>query len=214
MQSEFFESLKLSYKEGNKEQIKKLATRIIEQLRATNGLRQRAIYHPLGFIYTKLYEFKNKESIRLHLWDKERWYQKPLMDIHDHYYTVNSFVFKGCIRNNLYKLRDGEPNFTLYKGQYSPNGDRVLTKTDKSVYASLDHSEIICEGNLYQITTHQLHSSFVETNVATCTLVYTENPGIPNPLVLGPYNGNDEYYYSNYIVEDHIVDGIIEKLLN
>lgn len=213
MHSSQYEELRALFRKKDTKGILVKAKYLISQLAENKTLSVTAIYHPLGFIYLRLHEFENKESIRIHIWDKQRWYQKPLMDIHDHYYTVNSFVYKGWIVNNVFTLSEGNPNYTQYVGEYSDNDERILKKTDQHLFVELSYSETITEGQLYQIGADKLHSSCVQNDVLTCTIVYTENPGTPSPLVLGPFNGEDVYFYPNRMVETKVINEIINKLI-
>ena len=212
MQNEFYEALRIAYKEKNRLDIGRYSASLIQYFHRTKALKGKAFYHPLGFIYCRIHVFKNSETIRLHIWNKKRWHQKPLMDIHDHYYTVNSYVCRGCIRNNIYVKSEGSHNYAIYKGEYTSEGDRILRKTKDGIAARLSYFETFCEGDLYVITPEQLHSSYVEEDCFTCTLVYTESPNTPQPLVLGPEDGDIEYSYLNVVVEDSIIDDAIANL--
>ena len=172
------------------------------------------IFHPLGFIYSKLYEFDNGESLRLHIWDKERFYQNPLMDIHNHFYTVNSLVLIGKIKNLLYQQNtSNDPNYAIYRGSYNAAGDRTLTKTNKSMFVFIQGEEVITQDKIYRITPIELHSSFVDPTNFTCTLVYTECPAKPTPIVLGPLHGQNEYTYPIKLVDTGIANDLLQKVL-
>lgn len=186
---------------------------LIDFIRETNYLDDKTFYHPLGFIYSKLYTFPNFNTIRLHIWDKERWYQEPLMDIHNHFYTVNSYIITGKMINNIYEIiPEKEPNYSIYKGSYNSINDRVLTKTEEYLHVVLSEVQQIEKCNLYHIATDKIHSSSIAMDTFTCTLVYTTNHGSPEPMVLGPLNGKKEYKYLNKLVDKQTVEILVDKL--
>lgn len=193
--------------------LEKCFNEFLQLVKVTSYLEDKTFFHPLGFIYSKLFEFPNLNTIRLHIWDSERWHQEPLMDIHNHFYTVNSYIISGKMTNNLYKLSpDKEPNYSVYVGSYNSKSDRTLKKTDQRLHAEITEIQEIETGNLYHITTDKLHSSSIPIDKFTCTLVYTSDHGNPLPLVLGPINGDEEYTYANNLVDKQTVSALIEQL--
>jgi hypothetical protein len=213
LDNKIFFDIRIAFRENQPSLIGKYFDSLLPILKESNYLIDKTYFHPLGFIYSKLFEFENSESLRLHIWDKERWYQEPLMDIHNHFYVVNSYIISGEMKNNLFQINNTkEPNYAVYVGSYTSQNDRILKKTNRLLNAEKINTEIIGVGNLYQITTDKLHSSSIPFDQFTCTLVYTANPGNPEPLVLGPLNGNDEYYYTNKVVEKEIITDLLRKI--
>ncbi len=215
LDNKIFYDIKKSFEEKDLPNLEKWFDLLLKKVKDTSYLDDKTFFHPLGFIYCKLFEFPNLNSLRIHIWDKERWYQEPLMDIHNHFYTVNSYIISGKMTNNLYRLNpDKAPNYAVYVGSYNSKSDRTLKKTDKLLHAEITDVQEIKARNLYQITTDKLHSSSIPMDKFTCTLVYTSDPGNPEPLVLGPISGDEEYHYANTLVDKQTVSALIEQLTN
>lgn len=208
-----FEYLRQLYK-GKQNKILKITLKKLVKYISLNIDSFPFHYHPLGFIYCKLHTFSNGETIRLHIWDFERNSQKPVMDCHDHFYTVNSFVLCGEIHNILYQDQPSElKNQVLYEGAYNSNGDRYLIKTNQTVNFAKQKLEIINSGSIYSIPKKQFHSSFVPENTFTCTLVYTEFPEPDSkPLVVGLIEGKDEYYFEHIEISNELKIRLIKNL--
>ncbi len=215
LDNKIFYNIQKSFENKDLTILEKCFYELLQLVKDTSYLDDKTFFHPLGFIYSKLFEFPNSNTLRLHIWDKERWYQEPLMDIHNHYYTVNSYIISGKMTNILYKLNpDKEPNYAVYVGSYNSKSERTLKKTDKKLHAEISEIQEIETGNLYHITTDKLHSSSIPMDKFTCTLVYTSDPGNPEPLVLGPLNGEREYHYANNLVDKQTVSSLMEQLAN
>ena len=188
---------------------------LIRFILSTSYLEGKAYYHPLGFLYSKLYQFENTESIRLHIWHKKYYRQKPLMDIHNHYYVVNSYIYKGCINNNIFNVdEDNGYKYAIYEGAYNKNEDRVLRRSQSEIALSLNRTERHCQKTLYQISTNTIHSGYPVDDHPVCTIVYTEKPGIPSPLVVGPIDGEFEYYFPTKIVETHVLTNVLNDIIS
>ncbi|MFA6275778.1 MAG: hypothetical protein WC622_03465 [Pedobacter sp.] len=186
---------------------------LLQFLLSSSYLKSNLYYHPLGFVYSKLHEFENNESIRIHIWDNEYYNQTPTMDIHNHYYIVNSFLFEGCIKNNVYGIDEKNgTEYAIYEGGYNKDEDRVLRKSEKTIHLTLKGTDIHCKKELYQIPYDTVHAGHPIDNKLVCTIVYTEKPGIPQPLVVGPLMGEIEYYFPTKLVEDETVEKILSKI--
>ncbi|MGZ5281625.1 MAG: hypothetical protein ACXWEY_05035 [Bacteroidia bacterium] len=215
MPDNIFYEIRKNFIEKNNRLLHKNVASLICYLKESEYILDKIFFHPLGFIYSPLFTFDNKESIRLHIWDKEnRHYQEPRMDIHNHYYTVNSYVLSGRIINNIFYKVDHKPsNYTIYTGSYNENGERCLESTRETIYVEKVKEEIINPNSIYNITPEVLHSSHVDLNDFTCTIVYTENPGQPSTKVLGPLFGEFQYTYNHKIVNRDLVEDLLEKLV-
>ena len=171
-------------------------------LTKSNFLDDKLRFHPLGFIYSKLHEFENSEVIRIHVWNSISKIQEPLMNIHNHFYDVNSFVYCGTISNELYELSiASEPTHAIYSGSYINENTRILTKTELYKHLILRQRNLISKGNLYSIEKSEIHSGDNVNNETTITIVFSANPGNPTPLVFGPREGKDAYTYHSKMVD-------------
>jgi hypothetical protein len=169
--------------------------------------------HPLGFMYAKLHEFQNQNTIRLHIWSTLRHPQKPIMDVHNHYYKVNSYVIVGTMSNQLYQIRTTDsPTHAAYFGAYDESGNRVLAKSHEHVSVNESTRQIIQSKCFYSIGVDEFHASYVHEDAYTATLVLTEDPGIPRPTVFGPIDGAEQYYFINDSVPIDVVEREMAKL--
>lgn len=209
-----FENLRSAFKDGNSQRIGNSVSKLFELLLASRIMEDNTFLHPLGFIYSQLHEFENRETIRIHIWDKNRYSITPIMDIHNHYYIVNSYVYKGAVYNHLYVEDTSEiDNYAIYSGAYSLSGDRILIKTTRGMHLKIRMRELHKAGSFYRITHDQIHSGGTSDEGMTCTLVYTENPGVANPLVLGPKDAEDEFFYRQQQLENHEIASLIADLM-
>ncbi|RNL53008.1 hypothetical protein [Pedobacter jejuensis] len=207
-----FEHLRELYLSLDRPNIRKEVIEIVKGLKKDDHYNQ-IFYHPLGFIYTTLHTFPNEETIRLHVWSKKHYDIEPRLDIHNHYYRVNSYVFSGCVVNQLYKVHhENHSNVTQYKGSYTNDGDRVLTKTNDGLFVIEDVESIHCAGELYSIGHDQIHSGGVVGNDLTCTLVYTQDPGEKIPLVFGKGDLPEVLNFKQVLVPKGDVESIIKEL--
>jgi hypothetical protein len=170
-------------------------------------------FHPLGFIYGKLHEFSNLEVLRIHIWNTTSKVQDPIMNIHNHFYDVNSFVFRGVLSNDLYKINElAEPTHSIYSGSYTNESTRILTKTESKKNIHLEQRQIISKDNLYFIKKNEIHLGDNVNNEITITFVFSENPGNPNPLVFGPLDGEKSYIYHSNLVDQKTINEIKHQI--
>ncbi|WP_221390163.1 hypothetical protein [Dyadobacter sp. NIV53] len=209
-----FDKLRQSFINKDIFSLENESAELLSFLLLTSYLNEKAYYHPLGFIYSKLYEFENMETIRIHIWDKKYYEHKALMDIHNHYYVVNSFLYKGCIINNVFKIDDENGiRYAIYEGAYNQNEDRILKRSLKEINLSLNYKESHCTRQLYQIPIDTIHSGHPVDNNPVCTIVYTGKPGNPTPLVLGSVGGELEYYFPTKIVDNELITKLLNDLI-
>lgn len=205
--NDFFNSLRDYYRRKDISEISNYCNEIIKKLS-----RDDLIIHPLGFYYCNLFEFENSEKFRIHIWSNNSERVKPLMDIHNHYYNVISYVVTGHLFNTLYNLSESLPyTHSLYSGSYNKDGKRILKKTNKNYNLKEIVRNKVDSGNLYVIDKTEIHKGEVPDSEFTITIVYTEKPIEPNPLVFGDINGEDEYGFPILMVNKKELDYIIEK---
>lgn len=211
MNEQLFEELRSSFKTKDKLAIETQINIIVKLPESQHYISQNTYMHPLGFYFCVLKNFKNKETFRLHFWHKDSFNIEPLMKIHNHYYTVNSFILKGSILNHVYEVVENGSQYAIYSGDYNTNGDRILKKRPTQVGIKHLRTESINTKELYHISTSDFHENEATGNF-TCTFVYTEEPGIPQPIVLGPNNGMDEYYHPNRLQKPSIILSLLNLL--
>lgn len=203
----FFSSLRGYYRKKDIIKISESCSKIIKTLR-----KEDLIIHPLGFYYQTLFEFDNNEKFRIHIWSNNTKRIEPLMDIHNHYYNVISYVVTGHLFNTLYKSSELSPyTHTLYSGSYDKNGKRILKKTNKNYNLKKVAKNKINSGQLYIIDKSEIHRGEVPDSEFTITIVYTEKPVSPNPLVFGDINGKKEYEFPLLKVNENELEYIMEK---
>jgi len=203
----FFESFRDSYIQRNVKEISNYCNSIITHLN-----KQDLILHPLGFYYCNVFDFSNGEKIRIHIWSDKGNRIIPLMDIHNHYYNVISFVFKGYVYNTIYDVTKTEPfTHTLYQGSYDKNGKRILEKTDKKFNLIPLKKNKISQGELYIIDKSDVHKGEVPESQFSITFVFTEKPVEPNPQVFGRIDGKDTYEFPLIEVNNEEIEYIIEN---
>jgi len=201
MHDNFYTDLRIHFKNKN---LKKISEKTYELLTnfSDGYLRNKLRVHPLGFLFCRLHCFDNDETIRVHIWlDKEN-IQKPLMDIHNHFYNIISYIVTGAVSNTLYKVSKEEPlTHATYVGSYQSNEKRILSKKNEFYQLEEIETQIINEGELYTIGKSEVHKGDSIDDSISISIVYTEEPGNPSPLVFGPIAGLDEYTYSSLLVD-------------
>jgi hypothetical protein len=212
MNENFYNVLKSNFRKKDIEELSKNASQLLVEF-SKGYLRDKLRIHPLGFFFTRLHQFSNNETIRIHIWFDKKNIKKPFMDIHNHFYNISSFIVTGAVSNTLYKVLTTKPfTHSSFAGSYRANEIRIL-KSQKEYY-NLEEIEtkIINEGELYEIKKSEVHKGESVNENLTISLVYTEEPDNPIPLVFGPINTSDEYEYSSNIVDLSKVIEIEEKL--
>lgn len=204
-----FELIRASFKTQDPILIKDRLMPLIDIISNSNYLEGKLRFHPLGFIYGKLHEFLNSENIRIHIWNSNSKVQVPIMNIHNHFYDVNSFVFRGSVSNDLYKINEEtEPTHSIYSGSYKNESTRILTKTESNKNIVFEKRQIILKNNLYSIKKNEIHSGDNINNEITITFVFSENPGNPIPLVFGPLKGEKSYIFHSNLVDQKTINEI------
>ena len=216
MNENLFNRLAVAYKSKYQNCLDSEVANFIALLKYSDLLNKTLRFHQLGFMYSKIHKFQNNDTLRVHIWSKETYMQKPLMDIHNHYYNVNSYVYQGCIVNKLYGMSDldsdSDATHSIYSGSYQSNDKRVLTRTDSKKKLWVEKEIKICQGSLYEISKSDIHSGSTCSDAFTLTVVYTENEGNPNPLVFGPLNGKTQYHYESKKVSNDIIEKLKNKI--
>lgn len=205
------------FRKKDLKELEKNTKYLFEFLRNNDVAKSNFFYHPLGFIYSELYTSKEpKEIVRLHIWDQEFQKISTELDIHTHYYEINSFVIKGQIVNEIYNQKadnceDSKRHF-IYEGEYL-NNDRILKKTDSFLNLVKSNTEIIKQNTLYKIELNTFHRAFpLNFNELTITIVFNENHQSPNPIVLGEENLPNHIHFKTKPVESVIIEKLLNKI--
>jgi len=211
--TKYFESLRDCFKEKDTVLIREKLLLMQNVFSKTDFLLGKLRFHPLGFIYCKMYEFSNNETLRIHIWNGQSKTQEPIMDIHNHFYDVNSYVLTGLLFNDLYEItKEKEATHSVYAGSYVNESTRILTKTELEKNLSSLGRQIIKKDNLYSIKKSEIHSGGNLNDEITITVVFSENPGNPEPLVFGPLNGNKKYIYESNIVDKQVTELVKKQI--
>lgn len=209
-----YKLIREAFVQKNREDLGILAQQVL-RLAYESSQKNEFYFHPLGFIYSVAHTFENNEAIRIHIWDKNLSTPQSGLNIHNHYYIVNSYIFCGCVVNKIfYEEQNAEHEFAIFTGSYSSNGERILNKTTETIHLSLKRVENHCAGMLYDIQTNEIHSGGALNNELTCTIVFTEKPGVPTPLVAGPLDSNAEYRFTKKAVSADDISILLLDLLN
>ena len=201
MDESFYNELRIHFKNNDKKSIKEQVSLLLYE--STQGyLRDKLRVHPLGFLFCRLHQFSNNETIRIHIWSDKENIQKQIIDIHNHFYNIMSYIIVGSVSNTLYKASVNEPyTHSTYIGSYQNNEKRILSKNDECYKLEELETHIINEGELYKIVKSEVHRGGSIDNFSI-SLVYTEDPGNPSPLVFGPIDGLSKYEYSSILVDE------------
>ncbi|WP_185286417.1 MULTISPECIES: hypothetical protein [Chryseobacterium] len=207
----YFNSIIDGFKNNNSDKIIKNLETYISMI--INGQLESPIffYHPLGFIYSKIYN----DRLRLHIWDSTLSKRKTSLDIHTHYYRISSLIYRGKIINEIFdidKERDIKNEYFIYNGEYK-NQDRKLVKSQNTIYLKLASKELIEKNKIYNIELETFHRAYPFNDLPTVTIVHTQNHGEPTPIVVGDIHATDELYFQTIKVEKEKVIKSLENML-
>lgn len=160
-------------------------------------------WHPLGFVHVKLGEVPGYGTLRWHIWPKGiRRTQTPNWPIHNHIFTVNSFVLCGTVTNTTFNVRDDNltPTNCLYQVKYSDGGS-ILSPTEDKVTCAINHFSTFEAGSFYVVSKDQYHTSSVPITHLTSTVVLATDIDLSiKPLVVGRLDKPQEFRYARSIL--------------
>ena len=143
-------------------------------------------WHALGFIHCKLVELK-EGTLRLHIWDnQEKHAEEQLEKIHDHLFSLNSFVISGKIKNEVFKVievNDNEFTHHAYTVKYD-NRYSSLVSNNRLYKVTELNEEVITDGQYYKIDSSSFHRSSLANDTPALTLVATYDHLPKNPITL------------------------------
>lgn len=141
-------------------------------------------WHALGFIHCKLLT-TDGGTLRLHIWSaQEKNSEEQVEKIHDHLFSLNSFVISGEIHNELFNVSesDGE-DFThrAYTVKYTSKGSYIESNNKLyNVIKSREHN--VASNEYYTISSSMFHRSSLACGTTALTLVATYNHLKKDPL--------------------------------
>lgn len=153
-------------------------------------------WHALGFIHCQLYKNDNG-TLRLHIWPKNYRHKSEQKEkIHDHIFSLNSYVVCGEIKNLYYELvphtsLNCVDKLQLYKVEYKENCS-ILAPTGKFFSPILSESNLIKSKEIYKIDRKVFHESNVDHSQLVCTLVSTYDFVKDDPHMLGVLTLEDQ----------------------
>jgi len=143
-------------------------------------------WHALGFIHCKLLT-ANGGTLRLHIWmSDEKNKDEQIEKIHDHLFSLNSFVISGEIKNELFDISEAnKESFTHRAYIVKYIGKDSCVKSNNKYYNVYNSSEeIIASAEYYTITSSMFHRSSLGCAVAALTLVATYEHLEKDPITL------------------------------
>lgn len=187
---------------------------LISCIKNTDLLKDKLYKHPLGFCYSTLYQFENKDSFRLHIWYNNMNIKLSNLFIHNHYYTITSFIIMGKMLNTTYNIypASNKSTHTKYIGSYKNRNERILQKSKENYIITKRNEMEINPKKFYKILKSEYHTATVNPNIINCSLVYTSESDKPNPIVFGDINGEFEYYFKSELVTNKEITIIKNKL--
>lgn len=143
------------------------------------------VWHPLGFIHTKLSQGKQGDTFRMHLWSSQhRDAQEQEDKIHDHLFHARSRVVYGCIRNVTYQFTPhGSGTHREVRVNYS-NGHSSLQ--DCKTYGNLEMAttDILQAPVEYVIRRFELHETSILSSDLALTVVHTTEHAAYSPRAI------------------------------
>ncbi|MGQ0816656.1 hypothetical protein ACT4ZR_13515 [Acinetobacter baumannii] len=152
-------------------------------------------WHALGFVHCELFK-KNNSTLRLHIWPKNlRNIFEQKDKIHNHIFSLHSYIVCGEIENLYYKLINevdlDKKYFQLYKVKYKEKCS-ILEPTGNYFLPILTESFLIKSNNIYKINRGLFHESRVDPSKLVCTLVATYDFVEEDPHMLGNFCEKDQ----------------------
>lgn len=208
----------LIFNRGDKDKIRNIALKKIDELLLRDNLSNQAVWHPLGFIYLKLGKvLDGKGTLRFHIWSKK--YTKIQDDdflVHKHLFSFKSFILTGSLTNELYRLKEKNSSniytHSVYSVSYENGTDiSILTKSEKKVRCLNYFKSKFQKGDIYEMDIDDFHKSIVHSDLlATFCLTYNHQE-IP-PMVIGNLKGMEEYRYERENCPKEIINELLREI--
>lgn len=135
------------------------------------------VWHPLGFIHTKLADVPDGGTYRLHLWSSEcRHVEEQGDKIHDHLFNVSSRVVAGEVDNIRYRFAvDESEDCYEMRVDYRPDCIRLIETGVVGRLHVVQHERIKAPEK-YFVPRGELHETVPAEDGLTLTVVYTSEP--------------------------------------
>jgi hypothetical protein len=173
-----------------------------------------AVWHPVGFIHVNLAE-SERANLRLHLWVPIPEEFRGLgWQIHDHTWSLTSYVICGSITNSIYSVHTASkmPTHRIYEVKYDGRIN-YLESTDVLITYKTEEEEVLTRGDIYTIQPRVFHSSDSDLAIVGATLVLSEKTGEKNPRVIGILEGNKTYTMERYLCNENVLRAQVNKVL-
>ena len=152
-------------------------------------------WHALGFVHCKLATF-SYGTLRLHIWPpQERHSQEQQHKIHDHIFSLTSYVLSGSINNEIYSIQGAQKNVAstqCYNVNYIKGGAKIRATEQYYNETQLSKS-LVEEGEHYNVLSGVLHQSTVPESTFVVTIVATYDHKVSAPRLLGSINGPESF---------------------
>ena len=169
--------------------------------------------HPLGFVRCKVSKYYGY-TLRLHVWPPgQRATQDPAWLVHDHVFSLQSFVVFGLVHNRTYKV-DERPDGAkqVFYVEYS-QGRSTLVPTQINVNVVMTREEEVRAGSLYSVPLGGFHETIVQADHSALTLAVTDEPRPdPPPQVIGECQVTERLHYDRIVVEPDQFVGMIKDV--
>lgn len=143
------------------------------------------VWHPLGFIHTKLLAPSPTESFRLHLWLGDYQHEQEQIDkIHDHLFNVTSKVVCGSVTNLLYKFdANDEGEWRELRVRYQPESSSLYETGKLGHLRHLGEQKYTAPAQ-YRVSKFELHQTIPSRFQNTLTVVHTDAAEVYEPRAI------------------------------
>lgn len=174
-------------------------------------------WHALGFVHCKLLQ-TDQGTLRIHIWPKKlRNDAEQKYKIHDHIFSLKSFVICGEVKNNTYQLKEpnesDKPNYSLYYVDYLNSGSRLYTKGER-YQPNLITETKVQRRQIYNVERGVFHESIVSENELVATLVATYDHTNETPRMLGAFEGQGDIFRGKINFPQHEWRDLLVKVLH
>lgn len=150
-------------------------------------------WHALGFIHCRIAQ-NDQGTLRLHIWFKNGSHAaEQLEKIHDHKFSLNSYVLHGTICNEVFELigaSSRQYQYQAYAVKYLNNGSELIP-LDAYYNVGDVSSNIIGAGCYYTVDSKEFHRSSPVNSEMAITLVATFEHKNKDPLTLVSHGANE-----------------------
>jgi hypothetical protein len=182
-----------------------------------------SMWHPYGFLQVKLWD-KKPVTMRLHIWPPgERPRQIPDWPIHSHPYNLYSRILCGSVTNIMYSIeKSSDSSNLLYRtgskdnylnSEVSGYNYSIIEITDVPVDCRILSQTNYEAGQNYCIPRNQYHTTYVEKNLFTATLVFATDYIDYPAYVVGEKGKHDFYVFERRNCNKKLFIQLVEELM-